>query len=142
MKKLINKQHENFVKDNQLNDIALLKLTQDVVLNKNIQIACLPDPKHIYYPAKINISAWTTGWGYLKQSGTPSDSLQNVKLTVYDGNLCNNSVAFYTKNWRSQICAGELKGGKDSCQGDSGGSLYVQDTVNNKTKYISVGIGI
>ena len=36
---------------------------------------------------------------------------------------------------------GELAGGEDSCQGDSGDSLYVEDVLNGQTKYISVGIG-
>jgi hypothetical protein len=29
---------------------------------------------------------------------------------------------------------------KDTCQGDSGGSIFVRDYMNGKLKYISVGI--
>ena len=35
---------------------------------------------------------------------------------------------------------GDIKGNRDTCQGDSGGGIYVKDSVNNKQKYISAGI--
>ncbi len=44
------------------------------------------------------------------------------------------------KNWQAQICAGEKMGGKDSCQGDSGGGLYTNDTINNKQRFVVSGI--
>ena len=36
--------------------------------------------------------------------------------------------------------AGEYAGGKDTCQGDSGGGLFVNETVNNKSRYVVTGI--
>jgi secreted trypsin-like serine protease len=45
-----------------------------------------------------------------------------------------------TKNWDAQICAGEILGGEDTCQGDSGGSLYAKQVLNGEEKYVSVGI--
>lgn len=142
MKILINLKHENFNDSNNLNDIALFKLNQTVNLNQNIQIACLPDPRFSKYPTQQNISAWINGWGSVTSSGTATFTLQNGLITVYNENFCNNVVVSYQKNWDAQICAGEIKGGVDSCQGDSGGGLFVQDMVNNKTKYIVSGIGI
>jgi len=35
---------------------------------------------------------------------------------------------------------GEYNGGKDTCQGDSGGGLYVKETNSGKTKIIVSGI--
>ena len=104
-------------------------------------MACLPRSSE-KYPSVVNIPAWAMGWGSTSSSGTTVSKLRNVKLTVYDEQLCLNVVVSYTKNWTSQICAGEYFGGKDTCQGDSGGGLYVLDVVNNKTKYIAAGIGI
>ena len=31
-------------------------------------------------------------------------------------------------------------GGKDSCQGDSGGGLFVNETINNQSRYVVSGI--
>ena len=44
------------------------------------------------------------------------------------------------KNWRSQICSGIYSGGSDTCQGDSGGALYVKETTGIKTRLTVAGI--
>ena len=54
------------------------------------------------------------GWGTTSSGGLSSNTLQNVKLTVYDSSVCGG---YLNKNWLSQICAGEIEGGKDTCQG-------------------------
>lgn len=38
------------------------------------------------------------------------------------------------------IDLGDTKEGKDTCQGDSGGGVYTEDKVGNKTKMIAAGI--
>ena len=63
-----------------------------------------------------------------------------MKITLYENRDCDSVLSDLSKNWNGQICAGEKSGGKDSCQGDSGGSLYIQETVDSKIKYVSVGI--
>jgi secreted trypsin-like serine protease len=35
---------------------------------------------------------------------------------------------------------GNIDGGQDTCQGDSGGALYVKDTISNKEKYVAAGV--
>ena len=50
-----------------------------------------------------------------------SDLLNNVKLKVYNSSACSNVYPAMIKNWNTQICAGDINGGKDTCQGDSGG---------------------
>ena len=44
------------------------------------------------------------------------------------------------KNWLAQICSGMYSGGRDTCQGDSGGALYAKDTTGIKTHLIVAGI--
>ena len=69
-----------------------------------------------------------------------SDELRNVKITIYPSSSCDSVSLETVKNWNSQICAGELAGGKDTCFGDSGGSLYAKGLVNGKEKFVSIGI--
>lgn len=117
-------------------------MKNEVSLNTNIQIACLPSAQSSSYPA-VNQPAWTVGWGTTINGGgldNLSNVLKNVKITVYQSSFCGNVLPFLTKSWNSQICSGELAGGKDSCQGDSGGALYVKDSLNGKEKFIVSGI--
>jgi secreted trypsin-like serine protease len=123
-----------------LNDIAILKFSQEVTLDEHIQIACLPQLKTNNYPSQTYIDAWVTGFGTTSYGGFISNDLRNVKLTLYPSSQCNLVYPSITKNWNTQICAGEMSGGKDSCQGDSGGSLFVKEIRDNKIKYVSVGI--
>ena len=121
-----------------MNDIAIIKLSRDVEPNCNIQPACLPKEKN--YPTKTDIDSWAAGWGTVQVDGKASNTLQNVKLTIYNSSMCKLVGLGSRKNWNTQICAGEYMGGKDTCQGDSGGPLYVRDYVNGVFKYILVGI--
>lgn len=132
--------HENYDQNSKLNDIAIIKLSKDVELNHNIQISCLPNPDIKVYPTEVNISSYAVGWGTTQfGDSVGSNVLRNVDLNIYDGIKCKD-VSIFGNNWDSQICAGNYLGGKDTCQGDSGGSLYVLDKVNEKTKFITAGI--
>jgi len=89
-----------------------LKLSQDVQLNQYIQIACLPGFKSSYYP-NPTIDSWTIGWGTASSYSTlTSNILKNVKLTLYPASQCNAVSPFTLKNWETQICAGDVAGGK------------------------------
>lgn len=117
-----------------MNDIALLKLVSEVVLNEFIQIACLP---RSILP--VNSMPTAVGWGLTSVSGSISDVLREVAITVYDGSFCKFTTSSI-KNWGSQICAGDLSGKKDTCQGDSGGPLLSKMSNGIITRYFVVGI--
>lgn len=38
-------------------------------------------------------------------------------MTILNETYCEYYTLFYNASWDSQICAGEIKGGKDTCQG-------------------------
>ena len=88
-------------------DIAILKLRSEVKLNSFIQIACLPKVFSNSYPTE-NSTAYVAGWGALSNGGSLSNNLSNIRITVYSSSSCANVPG--TKNWNSQICAGEITG--------------------------------
>ena len=141
----------NFDENTLLNDISLFILSEPVELTNEIQIACLPVNSFPPY----NVNAYASGWvglsfklysklqikmlyfkGVLRSGGTLPYKLYNVQLTIYSPSACS-AVSNYN-NWNSQICCGDYNGGKDTCQGDSGGGLYVFDPTINS--YVVSGI--
>lgn len=61
------------------------------------------------------MSAYTAGWGTISSGGSASNSLLNVKLNIYGNNVCSS---YDSTDWNKQICAGDLSGQKDTCQGN------------------------
>lgn len=57
------------------------------------------------------------GFGTLSADGPLATKLYNVKLNLYDGSKCGEVIPDVRKDWSLQLCAGELAGGKDTCQG-------------------------
>ena len=108
--------HENFNEHTFENDIALLELGRKVDFNNpKIGFICLPSYHTSTYPFE-STSGLAAGWGLLEQDGLPSDSLQQVVLPIIPSTdeHCDN----VTYNHLIQFCAGVIKGGKDTCQGD------------------------
>uniref|UniRef100_A0A8C8S4K0 Transmembrane serine protease 4 n=1 Tax=Pelusios castaneus TaxID=367368 RepID=A0A8C8S4K0_9SAUR len=106
-----------FPKDN---DIALVKLTSPLSFSGTVKPICLP-----FFDEELPSHAqlWVTGWGYTKQDGTLSKTLQQAEIKLIDSNTCNAANAYQGEVSDKMICAGLMKGGVDTCQGDSGGPL-------------------
>jgi hypothetical protein len=62
--------------------------------------------------------------------------LNNVQLNSYPAANCQSLYAIFDIN--KQICAGDTATGRSTCQGDSGGGVYVYDTILQK--FVVVGI--
>lgn len=129
------------------NDIALLELESPFDMQPHVVPICLPEKSNENYVGKV---AHVAGWGklsYGKQlykfvlkefntlnillfSGGPIPSiLQVVKLPILANSQCQQMFldAGHVKAIRDTfLCAGYPDGGKDSCEGDSGGPLMMQ----------------
>ena len=70
----------------------------------------------------MNISkVVATGWGYVGYASPQSEELLKVELDVIDQSHCNNliedklSLSREKLTDKSQLCAGILTGGRDTC---------------------------
>lgn len=111
------------------NDIALVRT--EIKLNENVGVVCLPFAiRNNTFPANEVIAA---GWGTLDFGERLSDTLQKVDLTTVTDTECKKYFADLPS---SSICT--YREGKDTCQHDSGGSLYLPNAANNRV--YSIGI--
>ena len=79
------------------NDIGLLKLTEEVQLGPNVQLACLPKKSQINFPFPNSV-AYFAGWGRDEHDSyiAREKELKNIKVEVFDG---TNSIAV-TNRWK------------------------------------------
>ncbi|MBU0945703.1 MAG: trypsin-like serine protease [Proteobacteria bacterium] len=90
----------------------------------------------------VGKQATVIGWGLLEEGGEASDTLQQVAVPIFSNDSCD---ALYSLSNISitdnMMCAGLH--GKDSCQGDSGGGVFVQNSLDQDVMVgvVSFGIG-
>lgn len=122
-------------------DIALIELASDVSFTSSIRAACLWGKPN--FPGYDKVVA--TGWGVTDTAtGEKSNELKKVDLSLLENDYCDSLLySIRNRKWQgmaeSQMCAGELRGGKDTCQGDSGSPLQVVSKENQCVFHI-VGV--
>ncbi|XP_021035604.1 granzyme A [Mus caroli] len=95
-------------------DLQLVQLKKKATVNRNVAILHLPKKG---YDVKPGTRCRVAGWGRFGNKSPPSDTLREVNITVIDRKVCND-VKHYNFNpviGLNMICAGDLRGGKDSC---------------------------
>ncbi|XP_051520829.1 mannan-binding lectin serine protease 1 isoform X1 [Myxocyprinus asiaticus] len=145
--------HPQFDPQNYNNDIALVKLSQAVVLSELVRPVCLPRPGKEGHELKPNTLGVVAGWGIntantssstsglTSDSGAVSDLLQYVKLPVVPQDECKASYASRSINYNitsNMFCAGFYEGGRDTCLGDSGGAFVIQD--DHSGRWVAQGL--
>ncbi|XP_066991487.2 serine protease snake [Anabrus simplex] len=122
-------------------DIALIRLAQQVQFTKFIRPACLFAEDN--FPVNKTIA---TGWGQIAYAEKQSDVLLKVALDIINNDQCNRmyrssvgTQALPQGITSSMMCAGVLRGGKDTCHGDSGGPIQISSG-QNKCIYYVIGI--
>ncbi|MBN3318590.1 CELA1 elastase, partial [Atractosteus spatula] len=100
-------------------NIALLKLTQNAVLNSYVSVATLPSSGAIL---PHNNFCYITGWGRTSTYGQLSATLQQGYLPTVDYATCSSSSWWGSTVKSTMICAGG-DGYRAACYGDGGGAL-------------------
>ncbi|XP_058836090.1 venom serine protease-like [Topomyia yanbarensis] len=109
--------HENYVQSTRDNDISLLRTTKDMEWSRGVGPICLPF-NYWYYDFK-SLQVDVAGWGTTSFGGPQSTTLLRTTLNVIANENCN--VQYVNSN---KICT--FASGKDTCQFDSGGPLYLR----------------
>lgn len=109
---------------NQANDIALLRLANDVQFTEFVQPICLPSTVRMERTV-AGIELFASGWGQTLEVRQSARKLK-VGLPIVEQTQCRRTYAtLRAAIIDSQLCAG---GGfrVDTCYGDSGGPLMRQ----------------
>lgn len=108
--------HERYNSDLIRNDIAIIKLTNEVTESRNVKFICINrDPKLVTNEPLVVI-----GWG-TTETGFPSSKLKQVTVNIND-DICRNTFGSFFQS-STQICSGNVEERKGICFGDSGGPL-------------------
>lgn len=111
--------HEHFDPEYEYFDIALLRMKTRIPKTENVSQICLPD-----HSLKTDANAcMIMGWGDWNENDTELHyELLEIDIPILNESFCKE---LYGKDFQqnSMICAGQLLGGKDTCNGDSGGPL-------------------
>lgn len=129
--------HENYGYRRYQNDIALLRLSEDVETTDYIQPICLPST------AEDVQFYWAAGWGQIGRDWARANLYTDTKLKAIleHVNFTACAAIYATRNVTlggGQMCAGG-KAGKDTCRGDSGGPL-MRTVGNNIRRWIVEGV--
>ncbi|XP_045698464.1 ovochymase-2 [Phyllostomus hastatus] len=117
-------------------DIALLKMAGTFHFGQFVGPMCLPEPGEWFKPGLI---CTTAGWGRLTEDGILSQVLQEVNLPILTQEECAAALLTLKKpiSGRTFLCTGFADGGRDACQGDSGGALMCR---NKKGTWTLAGV--
>lgn len=122
----------------QENDIALLRLAQEVTFNDYVAPICMPQTAELRQAQYEGIGLTVAGWG---KTETGSNSDRKLKVVVRGVTRLQCEQVYRRQNVRlgaGQLCAGGEKD-RDSCRGDSGGPLMAVDKTGNPFWY-AVGV--
>ncbi|XP_049878012.1 proclotting enzyme [Pectinophora gossypiella] len=124
--------HRGFDMRTLYNDVAVLTLDQPVTFTKNIRPICLPSGGRAY----AGLIATVIGWGSLRESGPQPSVLQEVSIPIWSNAECRLKYGAAAPGGivEHMLCAG--KASMDSCSGDSGGPLMV----NEGNRWTQVGV--
>ncbi|XP_011212391.2 serine proteinase stubble [Bactrocera dorsalis] len=128
--------HKGFDFSTLHNDIAILTVNEPIKFTYEVQPICLPSSSSQLSRSYSGKVATVAGWGSLRENGPQPSILQKVQIPIWANHDCARKYGRAAPGGiiESMVCAGQAS--KDSCSGDSGGPLIV----NEGGRYTQVGI--
>jgi trypsin len=121
--------HPSYDDNTYNNDIALIKLSSPVTLNSVVKTIA-----HGTLPV-AGTSLRVIGWGdQADGAGDYADTLRQVDVPLRSAASCSDAYGDGVTG--NMFCAGLRRGGKDSCQADSGGPIFHR--VNNTWQQVGI----
>ncbi|XP_039998540.1 uncharacterized protein LOC120798357 [Xiphias gladius] len=139
--------HESYEPATGDSDVALLRLSRPVTLNRHIVPICLPTKdfadRELLVVRYHTVSGWgkrTTG-GNAETPGAPSRApvspiLRKMSVPILQNSQCSQRAHFNFTN--NMLCAGYLEGHVVSCHGDDGSPLV---TLFGSTHFLTGVVG-
>lgn len=119
--------HPQYSTSSTVNDIAIIRLSDEVPLSDYVRPICLPVAPNLRNNNFVRAFPFIAGWGSLASQGPGSPTLMEVQVPVVTNAACKDAYARFKNAVIDDrvLCAGYTRGGKDACQGDSGGPLML-----------------
>nr|AAQ04074.1 trypsin-like protease [Conidiobolus coronatus] len=118
--------HPSFNAQRLINDIAVIKLsTPSRAAPANLDTSNIG--------AQVGTAAINSGWGRLSNGGQSPDQLMEVDLRVASNSRCQSSLGGF--NGQASICMQGATATQTPCNGDSGGPLFVGNTLIGAVSY-------
>ncbi|KAM7059377.1 kallikrein-1 [Molossus nigricans] len=123
------KNHTTYPGEDYSYDIMLLRLTKPAQITDAVKVLDLPTEE-----PQLGSTCYASGWGSIEPYPFKfPDNLQCVDLELLPNEKC--AKAHPEKVTDVMLCAGHLKGGKDTCSGDSGGPLICDGMLQGITSW-------
>jgi trypsin len=118
--------HPEFDGQQLINDVAVI-----ILASPSRSTPASLDTSNI--GAQVGTAAINSGWGLLYNQGQQPDQLMEVDLRIADNSRCENSL--YGFNGEASICMAGATATQTPCNGDSGGPLFVGNTLIGAVSY-------
>ncbi|XP_076389576.1 transmembrane protease serine 9-like [Megachile rotundata] len=119
--------HPQYSTSSTVNDIAIIRLNNDVQFSEHVRPICLPVGPSLRNNNFVRAYPFIAGWGSLAPKGASSAVLMEAQVPVVTNAACKDAYSRFQAAVIDDrvLCAGYARGGKDACQGDSGGPLML-----------------